>query len=164
MKVTNTMAKGFMDLQKKEIAVNEKACTKMALQLLTFCNVGSPNEPTVPPIKSGYLRGSGSVFVNSKFISATPSAAGGSPLKSFTVVPNPYLTRISIIYNTPYAARWHESSGWVPGGKRPSRASTKNPSITRNVGNKWITKHLVADGKDLLWLYGTLVKKELFKG
>jgi hypothetical protein len=163
MKVTNTLAKGLTDLQKKEIRVNEKASTKMALQLLTFCNTGSPNDPTVPPIMTGYLRGSGSVFVNSKFISATPQIAGGNPLKSFTVAPNPYLTIISIIYNTEYAGRWHESSGWIPGGKNPSKAAKNNPGITKNVGNKWVTKHLIADGKDLLWLYRTLVKKELFK-
>jgi len=165
MKVVNTLTSGLEKLQYSEKTANEKACIKVALQLLNYCAVGSPNEPTMPPILTGYLRGSGSVFVNNKFISATPKVNGkGEPLRSFSPLFSKGHTVISIIYNTPYAARWHESYGWTPGGKTPSIAKQNNPNITRNVGNKWVTKHLNADSKDLMYLYQVTMNKEFFKG
>ena len=165
MKITNTLTSGLQQLQYSEKTANEKACIKVALQLLNYCAVGSPNEPVMPPILTGYLRGSGSVFVNNKFISATPKVNGkGDPLRSFSPLFSKGHTVISIIYNTEYAARWHESSGWTPGGKIPSTAKQNNPSITINVGNKWVEKHLYADGKDLMYLYQVTMNKEFFKG
>lgn len=165
MKITNTLTEGLKEFQKKEEIINNKACKAVAVQLLNFCAVGSPNEPVMPPIETGYLRGSGSAFVNNQFISATPKVNGkGDPLRSFSPLFAKYHTVISIIYNTPYAARWHESSGWTPGGKIPSKAKQNNPSITINVGNKWLEKHLNSDSKDLMYLYGEFLKKRLFAG
>jgi hypothetical protein len=153
MNVVNTIPKGLQKFASNKLLVNERACTVVALQLLNNCANGSPKEPVVPPIWIGYLRGSGSVFVNDKFISATPAIAGSTPLRNFKVQLKEGQTIISIIYNTPYAARLHEKK-WEPGAKSIKAG---------NVGNKWIERHLKADAAELMWLYGTILKKELFK-
>jgi hypothetical protein len=151
-------------MKKMVVVINLMACKKVGVQLLNFCSQGSPNDPTMPPIESGYLRGSGSVFVGSELVGTSPKPYGkGDPLRSLSVAKQEGQTIISIVYNTEYAARWHENK-FVPGGKRPSLAARNNPSITKNVGNKWIEKHLKSDSKDLMWVYGIMVKKEFDKG
>jgi hypothetical protein len=165
MVVKNTMLKQIPIVQQKEKEINNMACKKVGIQLLNFTAQGSFNDPTMPPIMTGYLRGSGSVFVNNELVGTSPKPYGkGDPLRSFSVgVSNKDQTVISIIYNTEYAARWHENK-FVPGGKRPSKAARNNPSIIKNVGNKWIERHLKADSKHLMELYGDMIKKEFDKG
>jgi hypothetical protein len=155
MVVTNTMDRGFALFHLEHQKANEKACIAVGLQLLNFCAKGSPNSPIKPPIWSGYLRGSGSVFVNDKFIKATERINNeGTPLKSLSVgVDNKNQTVISVVYNAAYAARMHEGF-WSPGQK-----STKDG----NTGRKWIEIHLNKDAADLMFLYGTILKKELWK-
>jgi hypothetical protein len=164
MVVINTMKKQIPLCQIKEKEINLMACKKVGVQLLNFCSQGSPNDPTTPPIESGYLRGSGSVFVESELVGTSPKPYGkGDPLRSLSAIKQEGQTIISIVYNTEYAARLHETK-WKPGGIIPSKAARNNPSITRNVGNKWIERHLKADSKDLMWLYGIMIKKEFDKG
>jgi hypothetical protein len=164
MKVTNTLTEGLEKFAMQEKIENEKAAKAVAVQLLNFCAVGSPAEPVMPPIETGYLRGSGSVFVNNTFVSATPKVEGkGDPLRSLSFLFDKSHTVISIVYNTPYAARWHETYGWTAGGVKPSIAKQNNPNITKNVGNKWIEKHLNADSKDLMYLYAKRIKRGLFR-
>jgi hypothetical protein len=165
MVVVNTIKKQIPLCQIREKEINIMACKKVGVQLLNFCSQGSPNDPTMPPIESGYLRGSGSVFVGSELVGTSPKPYGkGDPLRSFSIGQSKEgQTIISIIYNTEYAARLHETK-WKPGGVIPSKAARNNPSIIRNVGNKWIERHLKADAKDLMWLYGEMIKKEFLKG
>jgi hypothetical protein len=160
--IINEIANKFPKLVRQEQNAAEKAAGAVGLQLLNFCANGSPNESVQPPIDTGYLRGSGSVFVNGKHISSTPPVNGqGEPLESFStsIIDNEYA--IDIIYNTEYAARMHEGD-WIPGGKVPSKASKNNPAILQNVGNKWIEKHLLADGEDLIMLFGNRMFKYFF--
>jgi hypothetical protein len=164
-KIINEIAQNFPKLMRQEVSASERACVAVGLQLINFCVNGSPNEPTQPPIDSGLLRGSGSVFVNGKFITATPQVNGeGDPLKSLNVSLEAGRQKIDVVFNVPYAYWLHESSDWIPGGVKPSRAATNNPAITTNVGNKWVEKHLYADGEDLLILYGSQMKKNFFRG
>lgn len=160
--VINEIARNFPKIVKQEKSAAEKAAGAVALQLLNFCANGSPNEPTQPPIDSGYLRGSGSAFVNGKHITSTPTIDGqGEPLESFStsIIDDEYA--IDIIYNTEYAAKLHETT-WTPGGVKPSKAAANNPGILQNVGNKWIEKHLLSDGEDLIMLFGNRMFKYFY--
>jgi hypothetical protein len=153
MNVSNTIPNGIKLFMLKESQIHNHACTVVALQLLNNCANGSPGSPVKPPIWTGYLRGSGSVFVNGKFISATPGIAGSTPLRQLAIQAKGTETIISVVYNTDYAAWLHEEV-WKPGAKSVKAG---------NVGNKWIERHLNADGAELMWLYGKILKKELYK-
>jgi hypothetical protein len=82
----------------------------------------------------------------------------GTPAKTH----NAPMHIITIVYNTIYAAKMHEDT-WLPGGRNPSAkkmASNLARSATfGDVGNKWLEKHMTADGKDLLEMYAMLLKK-----
>ena len=80
----------------------------------------------------------------------------GTPAGSYDGKPD----TITIGFNTSYAARMHESN-WTPGGQKPSRVAQNIPGLTGDVGNKFIQKHLQADGKALVQMYAILLKKEL---
>lgn len=122
-----------------------QARTQMALQLLNFCNQGSGKDPTVPPVLTGNLRGSGSVFVGAVLVQTTRGEySEGTPATSS----NEPGSTITVVYNTAYAARMHEDA-WEPG---PRSAQSGN------VGNKWVERHLAADGPDLLEGYARVLK------
>jgi hypothetical protein len=146
--------------QKNKNTANFKALQAVGLQLLNFSLNGSSGESTVPPIKFGVLRGSGSVFVNGILVGDTKSNySNGTPNNEYSTSTD---NDVTVGYNTAYAAKLHETN-WVPGGARPSKQATRNPAITGDVGNKWIEKHLKADGKVLLGLYADIFKKNMDK-
>lgn len=133
----NTLSPGLKNLIKVSTDVRNRALTKAGLQGLNWMVNGSPKLSLVPPVLTGALRGSGSVFVGNKFITATPDKSGeGTPATSHNAKPNV----ITWGFNTAYAARIHESN-WNPGAVSQTAG---------NVGNKWIRKHLKAD-KELLF-------------
>lgn len=153
----------------KEITINPKRIEKVsdeafkeaeekaAVQLLTWCNAGSPSEPATPPIRWGVLRGSSSVFVENKFIDnyneKIKSGAKDTPdpLKSY----NGEKGVITIIYNLEYAFRMHEERGktWQNLGVYSQQAA--------NATDKWLEKHLASDGKDLYAMIARIVSKIL---
>lgn len=146
----NTLLKGIDTFSKDFKAAHQKACIAVGLQLLNNCNNGSPNETVVPPIDTGLLRGSASVFVNNKLIGVGPKVNGlGDPLTSFSVKAGKNQTVITIIYNTSYATKLHEKPfNLGPGSEKAG-----------NVGNKWITKHLRADKEEFKVLYVAIIRK-----
>jgi hypothetical protein len=131
----------------------------MGLQLLNNITNGSEKLSLVPPIMTGRLRASGSVFVGNKFVgdsSDKPVIEGpATPNKSHS----DNIDTVTVGFNTPYAARWHEED-FTPGGKTPSKTARNNPNITGDVGNKYIERHLQADRKELMQLYAAIFKKE----
>jgi hypothetical protein len=108
------------------------ALAQVAVQMMTWMNTGSPNEPLKPPIRFGTLRGSASAFVGSKLIGVAPAEGEApTPATSFTANGN----TITVVYNTKYAAKMHEwKGGWGP-------YTTQDGSA----GAKWIEKHIAAD-------------------
>lgn len=135
-----------------------KARQALGIQLLNWTINGSSNESTVPPIQFGVLRGSGSVFVDGVLVGDTKSNyPNGTPNGEYTASGNGDVT---IGFNTAYAARLHETT-WVPGGRIPSKQASNNAGLTGDVGNKFVEKHLKADGKALLGLYADIYKKEM---
>lgn len=125
--------------------VDFQAKTQVAKQLLNWSNQGSANDSVVPPIDTGNLRSSASVFVGSALVQNTRwEYCEGTPLLTHSDTNNV----ITIIYNTAYAARMHEDT-WEPGpGSQQSG----------DVGNKWLERHLKADGASLLEMYAALLK------
>lgn len=153
MKIEDTLSNGLIEFEKLYKNVHEKASTKVGLQLLNNCNNGSPNESTVPPILTGALRGSASVFVNDKLISVAPNIGGDpTPAKSISGNKgNDDETFITIVYNTVYASKLHELDfNPGPGSEQAG-----------NVGNKWIEKHIKADFVELMKLWRRSMKSDL---
>lgn len=127
-----------------------KARQKVGLQLLNWTLEGSAKEKVVPPILDGILRGAGSVFVGSKMVGTSRSKyPGGTPNLSYAG----HRDLITIGFNTAYAAKLHEKQ-WNPGPVSQQSGDT---------GNKYIEKHLVADGEDLTALYTEFFKQEVEK-
>ena len=146
--VKNTIGEGLQSFEEKRNITHKRALKAMALQLLNNVVNGSPAESIVPPILTGFLRSSGSVFIGSELIAVTPGQ--GTPGTSFAAEPNV----ITVGFNTAYARRMHENN-WKPGPV--SRQSG-------NVGNKFLSKHMERDWPELLKLYESILKKDLFNG
>jgi hypothetical protein len=164
IKFENTMTDRLIKYKKRlnlngKPGVDYNAKVKMGLQLLNWSVNGSSNSSKVPPIMTGQLRGSGTVFVGKDNIGdMRHKYREGTPAKTYDNKPN----TITIGFNTIYAARLHEEV-WVPGGKIPSKAAKNNPGITADVGNKWVEDHLKADSKSLTKMYALITKRTLNK-
>lgn len=144
-------------LNKDQSTADFKARQAMGLQLIHFVNNGSSQESVRPPIRTGVLRGSGSVFVDGVLVGDTKgNYKNGTPNESYSAKAGD----ITIGFNTAYAARWHENP-FTPGGKVPSKISAKNPAMLANVGMKYVEQHLKADQKVLWTLYAAIFKKEM---
>lgn len=163
--VKNTLTdrtKKFFTVTNPGGEIDIKAKTIMGLQLLNNIINGSPRNSLVPPIMTGRLRASGSVFVGSEFSGDTSN----QPVQEGVATPNKsYSDKKEIVtvgFNTEYAARWHEQD-FTPGGKIPSKIAQSNPAALANVGKKYIEKHLQSDGPELTKLYATIVRRETSK-
>lgn len=151
-KMTAGMKRYFkkVGIGKTSSGADKKARTVMGLQLINFIINGSSAEGVVPPILHGILRASGSVFVGSEFV-------GGNnlwPVNDGTATPNTSYSAaegvVTVGFNTAYATRMHETD-WKPGTRSEQSGDT---------GNKFVEKHLKADGKVLMGLYSDIIKKE----
>jgi len=151
-----TLKKGF-DTYFKKIKMekpggaDEQAKIKVAIQMLNWSLNGSSKEAAVPPIKDGILRGSGSVFVERKFIADTSGEyPGGTPNKSY----NGKRGQIIIGYNVSYAAKQHQNL--------PPFGDFKLGPVSEQSGDVsggWLTLHLMHDCKSAMALYARLLKK-----
>lgn len=143
---TNKYIVSIKEISSKIEKFIEEARIIMAIQMLTYMNTGSPNEPIKPPIRWGVLRGSSSVFVGDKLAGMSlGTKEKGSPALSYQGSKE----EITVVYNTSYAAKMHEwNGGWG--------AYTLQDG---NAGAKWVEKHLTADAPLLLAIF----EKELVK-
>ena len=139
-----TMVGGEIDMKAKAI---------VGLQLLNNVVNGSEFASVVPPIDTGHLRGSGSVFVGGKFIGDSQGDyPAGEPNRNYSDKDEV----ITIGFDTPYATRMHEGE-WTP------RYNNANPDKSANVGNKFLERHLDAEKNQLAELYAEIVNKETSK-
>lgn len=153
--ITNTLTRGFDKYilktgigQDKAAGAHKKAAVALALQLLNWTINGSARVNVTPPIKDGILRGSGSAFVGGEFVGDTKKDyIAGTPNTSYGDT-NP--NDITVGFNTSYAAKLHETN-WTPGPASEQAG---------DVGNKFLEKHIEADGQDLTKLYAAIFKKE----
>lgn len=145
--LTETISTNWPRYKKVHNMVDNKARIMVGIQLINNIVNGSPTEPTVPPILTGRLRGSGSVFLGGKNVYETPKYHGeGTPNRSFSGKEGV----VTIGFNTEYAARWHEET-FEPGVRSQQSG---------DVGNKYVERHLRADGKELMQLYANILKEE----
>jgi hypothetical protein len=128
----------------------------VGLQLLNFAVNGSPKNTVVPPVDTGLLRGSGSVFIGSMILGTSQMITGfgdkGTPATSHSEKEG----IITIGFNTAYATRQHENltpaGDYYPG---------KKSIISGDVQGKFLESHLKTDGQELMRLYARLMKKGL---
>jgi hypothetical protein len=134
------------------------AMRQIAVQALNWCVNGSPALALKPPVFTGNLRGSASVFVGNDFVKDSAAMrenlSGQRLKKGERAHPNRELENkindiITIGFNAQYALRMHEER-WNPG---------KFSSIDGNTGNKYLEKHLQADGKYFTEMYANLLKR-----
>jgi hypothetical protein len=114
------------------------------LQFLTWANNGSTKESRKPPIRRGFLRGSGSVFVGGKLVGLAP----GNNREANTSH-SAQATTVTFGWNAAYAAKMHEGEyNLGPYSQQDGDA-----------GNKWLELHLKADKENFM----ALVTKEFRK-
>jgi hypothetical protein len=141
--------KNGLNFGKLDIAIKQgvdKALGAMGLQLMNNTVNGSMTVATRPPILEGVLRGSGSVFVGSKLI-ATSKKTVGRPATSYGGKAN----EATVIFNTAYAARWHENRF------NPGPGSIRDG----NVGWKYLEVHMKGDSQELMELGAAKIRESL---
>lgn len=127
-----------------------KAKKAVSIQALKWVVEGSPNVSRIPPVDTGALWASGTGFVGSVLTAtlslpvSTPGVA--TPNKSY----NGKMNKITIGFNTPYAARWHEVD-FNPGEISDNAG---------DVGTKYLEKHIQGDAIAYTKLYAEKLKKE----
>ncbi len=144
---TNSLTGGIKKYDTKMKLENKRALGKLALTLLNNVVNGSPAEPVVPPILTGLLRGSGSVFVAGDLITTMDGYDNTKANRSYKGKKN----EVTIGFNVAYAAKMHEHTGnWGPYSKQSG-----------DVGRKFLEKHLDADKEELLKNYAAFMKSEV---
>lgn len=148
---TSAVTRSLKKVQRKSPEIFDKALAVGALQLLTWSNTGTGRTSKKPPIRTGVLRGSSSVFVGKRLISIYPQAANGSEYPTPARTHSGEKTTITIVWNTDYAAKMHEwKGGW---GKFTIQ--------DQDAGNKWATENLKANRNDLMKVIAAEAKKRM---
>lgn len=145
---------GLLKLKSKSPKLFQSSQAKAAIQMLDWMSSGSPGSPSKPPIRTGVLASSGSVFYNNRYLGASPSVSkGGAP------TPNKSYSGKGITwgFNTSYATRMHEDKGL-----RPGPFSSADPE--RHPGNQWLTAHLKGDKNNYTKLIAEFMKAKLNSG
>ena len=132
------------NLSKKTFA---NAQEKAAIQMLDWMASGSMGTQAAPPIRTGVLASSGSVFYKNKNLGVSPdiSSGQGTPNKAFSS------KNITWGFNTEYATRLHEEK------LNPGPFSKANPN--RSPGNQWLMKHLKKDANNYTKLIAKFIEK-----
>jgi hypothetical protein len=136
-------------------AARQKALAAAGMELINYVVLGKGGDPVRPPIRTGRLRGSGTVFVGNIKIGDTLFAGSGTPASSITER-NPDV--VTIGFNTEYAARMHEHM--VPGTPDPIIGKTFVPrGDPGKSGGKFLERHLIADAKNFFDTYSQQYRK-----
>lgn len=150
--IRDSLTPGLKKFFKKiDPEAREKALAGTGMQIINWVVNGSQRSPIKPPIKSGRLRGSGTVFVGKKRIGDTMSAGkGGTPARSQSVDSSKDV--IVVGFNTQYAANMHENLD--PYGKKFQPHKDQGKAF-----GKFLERHLDADKKAAFELYAELYRK-----
>lgn len=130
----------------------EKGIGKACLQLLNDCVM---QQPTVP-IKEGFLRGSGSIFVDDKFVTASPHGKKGMANENLSGTQKVNKIVGVVGFNAPYASRLHE--GEIT--RKISRRASVKSAITfsePSAGPKFLESKMVKNRK----LYFEIINTEI---
>lgn len=96
----NTLTPGLQNIIKRHPQDRERALTLVGFRAIRDVVMVAPT----PPLRTGFLRGSGSAFAGSKFVGdsrSLPGATSGTPETAYPGKAN----EVTVIFNTPYAAR-----------------------------------------------------------
>lgn len=149
--ISNTIPQNTKRYFKLTDKATDKALAAGGLQLLNNIVNGSPASPAVPPKLTGHLRGSGSVFVGSKFVGdSSQFETGGTPNKSYSESNDKIIT---VGFDTPYAAKMNEQIG----------VTLKLGPVSQQSGNvefHFMQKHITGDSKEILQLIADITKKD----
>jgi hypothetical protein len=154
--IKNTLGIGLIKLGRTYKKNNPEILGKVGSNLINWIVNGSSRSSVVPPIKTGILRGSGSVFVGKKFIGVTEDLSGrGTPNREHSGKRN----EVTVGFNTAYAAIMHENL--APAGTYQPQPLKGKDSPNADIQGQFITAHLQADGKASIAFYAKLLKKVL---
>lgn len=155
MKLTieSDIDKSLKVYNKKYKDVTQKALAKIGQQALTWMAQGSPYEQRTPPVLTGNLRASGSVFVGTKLVGDS-SQWGITPSKDTERNNNQKDNVVTLSFGAVYAARVHETES--NGGKYTKQSGDSGPH--------WVKKHLDADQEAYWKLLAIFLNKDLNKG
>lgn len=135
--------KEFKKIDKLIIKAIKDGMTVAGIQLM---NDAMMEEPTVPH-KEGYLRGSGSVFVQNKMVGKSTQGNNRDVNTNMSEeIPNNTIM-VVVGFNTPYAARWHEVE--------PGTVTFQEPSA----GPKFLEKKLVQNKKTYFKIVANRIKR-----
>ena len=112
----------------------ETAQKKAAIQMLDWMSSGSMASEAAPPIRTGILASSGSVFYKNQNLAVSKdiSSGQGTPNRQFNS------KNITWGFNTDYATKMHEDKNLNPGPYSMRNAN-------RHPGNQWVLEHLQKD-------------------
>jgi len=144
---TSEMERKLKELEKKSPEALRKALEIAAIQFLTWSANGSSKESRKPPIRRGFLRGSGSAFVGSKLVGLVRGHDNKEANRSYSDNP----LNVTWGYNSEYATKMHETN-YKPG---PFSAQDGD------AGNKWLERHLSADRELFMKVVAIEFSKEL---
>lgn len=146
---TSEVDKNITKLAKKSPKAIDAALAVAGIQFLTWCNTGSSKQSRTPPIRRGFLRGSGSVFVGNTLVGKASGYPNDDALGSYSGGEH----TITWVYNANYATKMHETTYEL--GPYSAQAG--------NAGNKWLELHLQNDKELLMSLITTEFEKALKK-
>ena len=121
---------------------------KASIQMLDWMSTGTGVSQAAPPIRTGILESSGSVFYKNKLLKITPDVRIDKTKGEPTPLKNYNSKNITWGFNTDYATRMHEDKDLNPG-----LYSIRNAN--RHPGNQWMLEHLKKDENN----YSALIAK-----
>lgn len=138
--------------EKKSEGADFRAKKIVGAQALDWMLNGSPKEPTTPPVKDTYLRGSGSAHVGMVYVSGNDSYKN---TYRYTNTIKENFNTITVAFNVYYAVYQHEmlkpAGSWEPGIISQTYSG---------VGGKFLEKHILNDGEAYLDLYADVFKRD----
>lgn len=148
---SNTIPKNTRKYFRLTDKATDRALAAGGLQLLNNIVNGSPASQAVPPKLTGHLRGSGSVFVGSKFVGDSQQfEAAGSPNRSHGERNDKIIT---VGFDTPYALLMNEKIG----------LTLKLGPVSQQSGNvefHFMQKHIEGDSPEIVKLIADITKKD----
>lgn len=132
LEYSENVTQGLEKYLKESREGTEKALRVVGMRIVQ----DAVTKPPTVPIKTGFLRGSWSVYVNRKRSGGTQGPSNGDS------------DGLIVAFNTPYAAARHEE-GWQPG----------EVSERANAGPKWLSSKLETYLSDYMRLFADKFKE-----
>lgn len=137
-----SLSDNLKKLQRKSPDAFHQAMKVGGLQFLEWSSNGSVNDSSRPPIREGFLRGSGSAFVGSELVGIT-DGDNRDANRSYNSQDKNQLT---VGYNSVYARKMHEDPDY---------------EVQKDGDKKWLENHIMNDKEALYKAIEIQFEKEL---